>query len=168
MVSKNIDKSSVKPEPNAEAKKLIEIAKDYLKEGFFELEGIISDSEKTKLEKMNEELHKKGHKAQIIVNEDGKGATILSSTGSITRIGSNNKEMSFSALRERDVLEQWANIFMESKDINDRETVEELDYLMEGVVAVVSDDMKSVVLADANGYRTTVTCNNANKGKVIE
>ena len=147
---------------NADASDLINEAKKCLNDDSLFYQNRINSEDKTALEKMDEQLRN----AKIIVHKDGKGATVLSSTGAIINIGEEtltknfvdyktqiegtetfnetNKETEIALI---EAVEALKNGSVTSKE---KEKIELLDEVLKNVSIMVTDDNNEIVIADSS------------------
>lgn len=144
------------PSPNREGEILIREVQKALS-GLLGVTGSISDAEKATLENMNSLTTK----AQVIVNKDGSGATVISSNGNITKLG-NAKIDIHDADTENNMLYMYKQVAKSLENDGaisnaEKKGLIELDEILKDVSIVVTDDQKSVIISDDKGHHEKVS-----------
>lgn len=162
--------SSKGNKPNKEADILIAKVKEFLKEDLLEFSGGSFDkNERLTIESLNRQYK---DKAEVFINPSGKGAVVLSSSGSVTEIGEQVMDVThyFNKAAEKEDSYMWREILTKLKsggvvDATERERLEELDEIFTNVSIVIADDGKSVAMVDANGTSGILTPPTETKSK---
>ncbi len=158
-----------------DANRLInEVQKKLVEKNFiWQDDNFISDSEKGELDKISKTLTN----AKVIVHKDGKGATVVSSSGAFVIIGKEEvakgtdqtegntpKQFEYACEEALNSLKQ--NTIISSCD---KTKLEKLDDILSDVVIIVSDNEKSVLIADSTGkYKEVSNQDNTRKSVQIK